>query len=132
MKKRENSESRKNRYQKLVRGFVSTLTDYFYSKGATHLKTDAEHNDREIQLSVYSDVNLNKDQLEELIYYLDQPSVHENEFYYYELLGENSPQQLRLLGSLIDDFTFQTNKDGTYIHLCKNALMEDEDMEEDK
>lgn len=100
-----------------------SITDYFYEKEATRIIVDIKNED-EMEMKVLANIYLTQKEVDDLLYLMDQPSQPENEYYYSELLHTDGRQQLRLLGSLLDDFRISSSNEGTEFILIKNFPQE--------
>ena len=100
-----------------------SITDYFYEKEATRIIVDIKNED-EMGMKVLANIYLTQKEVDDLLYLMDQPSQPEKENYYSELLHTDGRPQLRLLGSLLDDFRISSSNEGTEFILIKNFPQE--------
>ncbi len=112
-----------SKYPKLINNIARSITDYFYEKEATRIIVDIKNED-EMEMKVLANIYLTQKEVDDLLYLMDQPSQPENEYYYSELLHTDGRQQLRLLGSLLDDFRISSSNEGTEFILIKNFPQE--------
>ena len=99
---------------------------YFFSVGATDIKTEIKKNNENVCIQIESDyLPEYKEQLEELGEYLNEPKDEGMEDFYWELAGCGEPgetNQLLLLGAMLDKAYVIVKEDKVQLTLYKKLM----------
>lgn len=112
--------------EKKVAKIVEELNMYFFTVGATDIKTEIKKNNTNVIIYMISDyLPEYREQLEELEEYLNEGKDEGMEDFYWELAGCGEPgetNELLLIGAMLDKAYVVINEDRVELMLYKELM----------